>query len=107
MRGKRLRQLLAFLELLLPFSQDSSLASPTVTVDGAEQEGPAALIERLTGGILRDIMILLVDASRRAIRANATALSTTLLAKTWASIQTQGAPDLVGLPGHDGGGRAA
>jgi len=107
LRGKRLRQLLAFLELLLPFSQDSSLASPTVTVDGAEQEGPAALIERLTGGILRDIMILLVDASRRAIRANATALSTTLLAKTWASIQTQGAPDLVGLPGHDGGGRAA
>jgi len=107
LRGKRLHQLLAFLELLLPFSQDSSLASPTVTVGGNEREGPAALIERLTGGILRDIMILLVDASRRAIRADATALSTTLLAETWASIQTQGTPGLVGLPGRDGGGRAA
>lgn len=107
LRGKQLRQLLTFLELILPFSQNSSLSEAALEVDGATQEGPAALIERLTGGILRDIMILLVDASGRAIRRNAPALSTALLAKTWASIQTQGVPDFVDLLRGNGGGRAA
>ena len=61
--GTRLDDLLATLELFLPFSQDSHLAARTV--EGSP--GPAALIEQWTGGILRDIMILIRDACRRAI----------------------------------------
>jgi len=89
LRGNRLDGLLTFLELLLPFSQPSWLARRTLEVDGETVEGPAALIERLTGGILRDIMILLADASGRAIRRDAPALSVALLAETWAAIQTE------------------
>ncbi len=105
LRRDRLDGLLTFLELLLPFSQSSALAMRTITVDGETKEGPAALIERLTGGILRDIMILLADASGRAIRQEEPALSVKLLAETWASIQTKGSVKLIEvLQGHRGSG---
>jgi hypothetical protein len=56
--GPRLDGLLATLELFLPFSQDSHL------VERAQSpgKGTADLIEQWTGGILRDIMILIRDA---------------------------------------------
>ncbi len=103
LRGTRLRQLLAFLELILPFSQDSSLSKAALEVDGATREGPAVLIERLTGGILRDIMILLVDASGRAIRQDAPALSTALLAKPGRRSRPRGCPTSSTCSGGTGG----
>src|SRR3989440_3891133 len=59
--GTRLQDLLATIELFLPFSQNSPLSSREV--EGSP--GPAARIEKWTGGILRDITILIRDACRR------------------------------------------
>ncbi len=42
----------------------------------------------MDGGILRDIMILIRDACRRAIEGDAAALDTTTLKATWKDIQT-------------------
>ena len=83
--GARLDALLTTLELFLPFSQDSHLSSRCV--DG--NPGPAALIEQWTGGILRDIMILVRDACRRTIEGNHPSLQQELLESTWKDIQTK------------------
>jgi hypothetical protein len=95
--GQRLEQLLAFMELLLPFTQPSSLALRTLVIGPHQQtvDGPAALIERWTGGILRDIMILLLDASARAIDRNLPALTPVLLEESWRDIQTRQVQDFL------------
>jgi hypothetical protein len=104
--GQRLRQLLAFIELLLPFTQDSGLANQTLQTGPKRSdrtEGPAPLIERWTGGILRDIMILIVGASMQAIQRDWPALSPSLLANTWQQIQTNRVTDfLAALPWNGG-----
>jgi hypothetical protein len=83
--GARLDALLTTVELLLPFSQDSHLALRRV--DG--ELGIADLIEQWTGGILRDIMILIRDACRRAIEQSSPCLDRPLLEATWKAIQTK------------------
>jgi TniB protein len=83
--GTRLDGLLATVELFLPFSQDSHLV--TRQIEG--KPGPAALIEQWTGGILRDIMILIRDACRRAIERNDARLHQEILEATWKDIQTK------------------
>ena len=97
--GERLRQLLAFLELLLPFSQPSHLALDKLPSNDHKSakgvEGPARFIERWTGGILRDIMILVMDASRRAIERDLPNLSLSLLEATWREIQCQPVADFL------------
>lgn len=93
--GERLRQLLAFMELLLPFTQPSYLALDSLPND--HTVGPASLIERWTGGILRDIMILLVDATQRAIESNLPCLTPTVLQTTWEAIQTTPVTDFLAL----------
>lgn len=101
--GQRLNQLLAFIELLLPFPEASSLASAETVTNlkrRYQADGPARLIERWTGGILRDIMILILDASLRAIDQNLSHLSTDLLARTWQDIQTNQVTDF--LSGNGG-----
>jgi hypothetical protein len=101
--GQRLNQLLAFIELLLPFPKASSLASVEIVANLKRRhrdDGPARLIERWTGGILRDIMILILDASLRAIDQNLSHLSTDLLARTWQDIQTNQVTDF--LSGNGG-----
>jgi hypothetical protein len=106
--GDRLNQLLAFIELLLPLPQDSALASREIRIGAKRQErvdGPARLIERWTGGILRDIMILILDASRRAIQQGQSHLSVDLLTTTWCGIQTHQVTDFLGLL-QDNGGQA-
>jgi hypothetical protein len=98
--GERLSQLLAFIELLLPFTQDSFLASHTVKTGpkrGDRVDGPARLVEQCTGGILRDIMILIVGASIRAIEQNLPNLSPSLLAETWHYFQTNPVRDFLAL----------
>jgi hypothetical protein len=88
--GERLQALLVFLDLLLPFTQPSHLAATTWSAsDGAVSDGPARLIERWTGGILRDIMILVADASHRAIEQGLPGLTPALLHTTWQAIQTR------------------
>lgn len=101
--GERLQQLLAFLELLLPFTQPSLLALRTVTTGTRRDDtvqGPAAVIERWTGGILRDIMILIVDASTRAIERDLPALSPSLLKESWSDIQTHQVTDFLDSVRH-------
>jgi len=83
--GTRLDDLLATVELCLPFSQDSHLT--TRVIEG--KPGPAALIEQWTGGILRDIMILIRDACRRAIERNDAKLHQETLEASWQDIQTK------------------
>src|SRR6266446_4145298 len=77
--GTRLDGLLATIELFLPFSQDSHLA--TRSVEGSP--GAASLIEQWTGGILRDIMILIRDACRRAIEESRPCLEQPILEAAW------------------------
>jgi hypothetical protein len=88
--GERLRQLLAYLELLLPFPEPSSLAVYSVGNGKRKRTaGPAQLIEQWTGGILRDIMILVMDASTRAIQQRLPRLTPLLLEAAWKDIQTR------------------
>jgi hypothetical protein len=104
--GQRLSQLLAFLELLLPFTTDSLLANYAIKPDPKSKEevaGPAQLIEQWTGGILRDIMILILDASARAIRRGLPHLSPSLLQETWRDIQTQQVTDFLAILRRNGG----
>ena len=57
--GERLSSMLAYIELLLPFTQPSHLALHTIKEQKSKNvDGPAKYIELTTGGILRDIMIL-------------------------------------------------
>src|SRR6266480_1028197 len=83
--GTRLDDLLATVELFLPFSQDSWLSRRVI--EG--KPGPVTLIEQWTGGILRDIMILIRDACSRAIERNDASLSQEILEATWKDIQTK------------------
>lgn len=103
--GERLQQLLAFIELLLPFTQDSALAAQALPPQNKRREtaGPARLIEQWTGGILRDIMILIAEASARAIEQDLPGLSATLLAATWQNIQTNRVTDFLTILKRRGG----
>lgn len=104
--GQRLSQLLAFLELLLPFTSDSLLASYTIKPDPKSNEevaGPAQLIEQWTGGILRDVMVLILDASAQAIRRGLPHLSPSLLQESWRRIQTQQVTDFLAVLRRNGG----
>jgi hypothetical protein len=95
--GKRLQQLLAFIELLLPFTQPSLLALRAIPGEDKTNTtaGPASLIESWTGGILRDIMMLIIDASTRAIERDLPALSPSLLQESWSDIQTSQVTDFL------------
>jgi hypothetical protein len=98
--GQRLSQLLAFLELLLPFTDDSFLAGRNVPPGAITEEsgnGSARLIEQWTGGILQDIMLLLLEASVKAIQQNLTRLSPLLLEESWQAIQTRQVTDFLAI----------
>ena len=96
--GDRLRQLLAYLELLLPFPEPSAVAVYTLNTDKRNPtDGPARLIERWTGGVLRDVMILVLDASLRALEQRLPCLTPSLLEDTWRAIQTHQVTDFLAL----------
>lgn len=61
-------------------------------------DGPARFIELATGGILRDIMILIRDASRRAIEQSLPYLTPGLLEMTWKDVQRKQVTDFLVLP---------
>ena len=97
--GERLSSLLASIELLLPFTQPSHLALITLKEKKSQEvDGPARYIELATGGILRDIMILIRDASRRAIEIELPCLTPDLLVKTWKNVQKKRVTDFLELP---------
>jgi AAA domain len=91
--GERLSDLLVFVETLLPFSEESYLALRDVRAGTRTIDGPAKLIQQWTGGILRDIMILIRDASQRAIEQDLPCLSPKLLEETWKGIQEKRVTD--------------
>jgi hypothetical protein len=95
--GERLSELLVFIELMLPFTRPSSLAVSEIrTGANTRTDGLAKLIEERTGGILRDIMILIREASARAVENDLPCLSPSLLDKTWREIQTNRVSDSFG-----------
>src|SRR5260370_14066161 len=96
--GERLSGLLASIELLLPFTQPSHLALFALKEGSRNIDGPAQFIQQATGGILRDIMILIRDASRRAIEQNVSCLTPALLEKTWKDIQRRRVTDFFEPP---------
>ena len=87
--GERLRELLAFIEMLLPFTQESGLFIAELNAGTEMTDDPVKLIEKWTGGILRDVVMLLVHASRRAIEDDRPGLSLQLLEEAWKEIQTE------------------
>jgi hypothetical protein len=69
--GKRLETLLAYLDLLLPFRQESGLALFEVRQKNRQiVEGPARFIYDRTKGVLGEIIKLVVVSSQMAIRDN-------------------------------------
>ncbi len=91
--GERLSDLLTFIETLLPFTEESNWALPQVKSGAHLINGPAKLIQEWTGGILRDIMILIRDASQQAIEKDLPCLSPELLGETWKGIQEKRVTD--------------
>lgn len=92
----RLRALLAYVELLLPFTSESRLGHTEIRLEKSKSvSGPAAIIQNLTGGILRDIMILLADASSRAIEQGLPNLTPQLLETAWREIQSRQVTDFL------------
>src|SRR5438876_8810444 len=91
--GTRLDDLLSTIELFLPFSQDTHLSMREIEGN----PGPAALIEQWTGGILRDIMILIRDGCRRAIEEQCSCLDLHILEAAWKDIQTKRVTDFLDL----------
>ncbi len=84
--GERLRDLLVIFEMLLPFTRESGLF---LSVGTEVIDGPAKLIEKWTGGILRDVVMLLTLASRRAIEDDQPCLSPQVLEEAWKELQTR------------------
>lgn len=77
--GQSLVALLAFIDLVLPFSKLSGLSQAN--------NGILNFIEKRTQGRLREMMLLLRLASEEAILLNRSCLDLSLLKKTWDSIQ--------------------
>jgi hypothetical protein len=87
--GERLRDLLVFFEMLLPFTKESGLFLAEGNVGTEAIDGPAKLIEKWTGGILRDVVRLLMQASRSAIEDDLPCISPQLLEEAWKELQTE------------------
>jgi hypothetical protein len=84
---ERLRDLLVLIEALLPFTQESGLFLAEVNVGTEGIDGPVKRIEKWTGGILRDAVMLLRHASRRAIEDDLPCLSPQILETAWKELQ--------------------
>ena len=88
----RLQQLLVYINLLLPFPQDSFVTSDQRDSKKSSyiiDEGLIKSIEKWTRGKLRDVMILVVEASKQAIQEHRSCLDDKLLESTWKGIQSK------------------
>lgn len=87
--GDKLKQLLIQIEMMLPFPKPSFLWLAEFSQNGEMIEGPLNLIEEWTGGILRDIMALIIDASKNSIEENLSNISIHQLKLSWENIQEE------------------
>lgn len=87
--GTRLDAFLALLDLLLPFEQDSQLGLREIAAahERRTTPGPAQYIEEWTDGIFREIMVLVMDASLRALETQQACLSLDLLKQAWRDVK--------------------
>lgn len=90
--GTRLQQLLVYINLLLPLPENSFLSTDPkkqASAEGARRNATIAFIQRVTRGKLGNIMLLIREATRTAIKENLSCLDETLLRRTWDDIQTK------------------
>ncbi len=90
-KKERLEQLLLYINLLLPFPKDSFIASHQQDSRGQPyyiEDAVLETVQKWTRGKLRDVMILVVEASKQAIYERHPCLDDKLLEKTWKSIQS-------------------
>ena len=86
--GQRLDAFLILLDCLLPFPQDSQLGLREIRqADKSVIAGPAHYIEQWTDGVLREIMVLVMDASLKAIRSGSPSLTLDILQRAWRDIK--------------------
>jgi hypothetical protein len=87
--GARLDAFLTMLDLLLPFEQDGHLGLREITDESSRKtmDGPAHYIEQWTDGILREVMVLLMDACFKAITTGQPRLTLDILNQAWRDIK--------------------
>jgi hypothetical protein len=87
--GARLDAFLSLLDLLLPFAQDSRLGMRELPAVGDQPAvaGPAHYIEQWTDGILREVMVLVLDACHKALAGGQPCLTVDLLQRAWRDIK--------------------
>jgi hypothetical protein len=87
--GPRLDAFLTMLDLLLPFEQDGHLGLREITDETSRKtmDGPAHYIEQWTDGILREVMVLLMDACFKAITTRQPRLTLDILNQAWRDIK--------------------
>jgi hypothetical protein len=87
--GPRLDAFLTMLDLLLPFEQDGHLGLREIPdeADRKTVDGPAHYIEQWTDGILREVMVLLMDACFKAITTGQPRLTLDILNQAWRDIK--------------------
>ncbi len=87
--GPRLDAFLTMLDLLLPFEQDGYLGLREITDEASKKtaDGPAHYIEQWTDGILREVMVLLMDACFKAISTRQPRLTLDILNQAWRDIK--------------------
>ncbi|WP_220206896.1 TniB family NTP-binding protein [Reticulibacter mediterranei] len=91
-KNERLQQLLLYINLLLPFTSDSFMLPDSGDPKKSSyviDNGLVKSIEKWTRGKLRDVMILVVEASKQAIQESRPCLDDKLLERTWKSIQSK------------------
>jgi Bacterial TniB protein len=89
--GTRLQQLLAYINLLLPFPQNSFLSDMSkkngTSTAKSSGGGTVAFVQKVTKGKLGNIMLLVREASTTAIEDNLSCLDEALLQQKWNNIQ--------------------
>jgi Bacterial TniB protein len=89
--GMRLQQLLAYINLLLPFPQNSFLSDMSkkngTSTMKSNTGGTVDFIQKVTKGKLGNIMLLVREASTTAIGDNLSCLDEALLQQKWNNIQ--------------------
>lgn len=93
--GSRLQQLLSLINLILPFPEDSfvDLRLHNQSVQDFSVALPisseAYFIQKTTQGTIREMMLLIITASKEAIKQELTCLSLDLLQRTWQQLHCQ------------------
>lgn len=87
--GTRLDAFLSLLDLLLPFEEDSRLGLREIldAQGHPTAAGPAHYVEQWTDGILREIMVLVMDACFKALETQQPCLTVDLLNQAWRDIK--------------------